>query len=91
MKHLVECLESKPLSGPVIQSVFDHSQHFIGDSFHAPLLVNVLAQQAIELLIAAALPTAIRIGQVGLDAKAMIDCMVINKLLALAHHQRLHP
>ena len=71
MKHLVGCLESEPLPGPVIQSVFDHSQLLIGHSFHAPLLGNVLAQQTIEVLVAAALPTAIRIGKVGLDTKRL--------------------
>ena len=55
MKHLVGRLESQPLSGAVIQSVFDHSQLLIGDSFHAPLLGNVLAQQTIEVFVAAAL------------------------------------
>ena len=65
MKHLVGCLESQPLSGPTIQSVFDHSQLLIYDSFHALFLGNVLAQQTIEVLVAAALPDAIRIGKVG--------------------------
>ncbi len=52
------CLEPQPLSGSVIQSVFDHSQLLIGDSFHAPLLGNVLPQQSVEVLVAAALATA---------------------------------
>ncbi len=78
------CLESQPLSGAVIQSVFDHSQLLIGDGFHAPLRGNVLAQQTIEVLVAAALPAAIRIGKVGLDAKGLIDGLVIGKLLALS-------
>lgn len=69
MKHLLGCRESQPLSGPVIQLVFDHSQLPIGDRFHPPLLGNVLAQQSIEVLIAAALVTAVRIGKLGLDAK----------------------
>ena len=85
MKHLVGRLESQPLSGPLIQSVFDHSQLLIGDSFHSPLLWNVLAQQTIEVLVAAALPAAIRIGKVGLDAKALIYGLVIGKLLAVVH------
>jgi hypothetical protein len=87
----VGCLESEPLSGPVIQSVFDHSQLLISDSLHAPLLGNVLPQQTIEVLVAAALPTAIRIGKVGLDAKALIDGLMIRKLLAVVHRQSLHP
>jgi hypothetical protein len=85
------CLESQPLSGPVIPSLFDHGQLLIGDSFHAPLLGNVLAQQTIEVLVAAALPTAIRIGKVGLDVKGLIDGLVISKLLAVVHRQSLHP
>ncbi len=91
VKHLVWGLEAQPLSGPVIQSVFDHSQLLIGDSFHAPHLGNVLAQQTIEVLVAAALPTAIRIGKVGLDAKGLIKSLVIRKLLAVVHRQSLHP
>jgi hypothetical protein len=87
----VECLEPKPLSGPLIQSVFDHSQLLIGDSFHAPLLWNVLPQQIIEVLVAAALPTAIRIGKVGLDAKGLIDDLAIGKLFAVVYRQRFHP
>ena len=91
MKHLVGRLESEPLSGPVIQSVFDHSQLLIGDSFHGPLLGNVLAQQSVEVLVATALPTEIRIGKVGLDARGLIDGLVIGKLLAVVHRQSLHP
>ena len=91
MKHLVGCLESEPLSRSVIQSVLDHSQLFIRHGFHAPLLWDVLAQQPIEVLVAAALPAAIRIGKVGLDAQGLIDGLVVGKLLSVVHRQRLHP
>jgi hypothetical protein len=86
----VGSLESQPLSGAVIQSVFDHSQLLIGDSFHALLLWNVLAQQTIEVPVAAALPAAIRIGKVGLDTKGLINGLVICKLLAVVLCQSLH-
>ncbi len=78
------CLESEPLCGPVIQSVFDLSQLLICDSFHAPLLWNALAQQAIEVLVGAALPVAIRIDKVSLVTKGLIDGLVIGKLLPLS-------
>jgi hypothetical protein len=91
MKHLVGCLKSKPLSGPVIQSVFDHSRLFIGDSFHMPLFGSVLAQQTIEVFVAAHLTAAIWIGKVGLDAKCLIDGLVIRKLLAVVQRQSLYP
>ena len=54
-------LESAPPSEPFFKSVFDHSQLLIYDSFHAPLLGNVLPQETIEVLVAAALPDAILI------------------------------
>jgi len=44
VKHLVGRLESQTFSGPVIQSVFDHSQLFVGDGFNAAFLWDVLAQ-----------------------------------------------
>jgi hypothetical protein len=37
-ESLVRRLESQTFSGPVIQSVFDHSQLFVGDGFHAAFL-----------------------------------------------------
>lgn len=89
--HLAGHLESEPFSGAVIQFVFDHSQFLIGDSIRAPLLGNVLTQQAIEDLVAAALPAAIRIGKVGLYAKSLIDDLAICKLLVVVHRQGLHP
>ena len=67
----------------MIQSVFDHSQLLIGDGFHAPLLVNVLAPQTIEALVAASLPAAICIGKVVLDANSLVYGLVISKLLAV--------
>jgi hypothetical protein len=47
----VGCFEFEPLSGPGIQSVFDHCQLLIRDGFHAPILGSVLAQQTIEVLV----------------------------------------
>jgi hypothetical protein len=42
-----------------------------------------LAQQTIEVLVAAAMPTAIRIEKVGLDAKGLIDGLVIGRRFAI--------
>lgn len=54
-------------------------------------LLDRPTRKSVEVLIAAALPTAIRIGKVGLDAKDLIDGLVIRKLLAVVHRQSLHP
>ena len=85
------CLESEPLSGAVIQSVLDNSQLLSRDGFQAPLLVNVLAKQPIEVFVAAALPAAVRNSKVGLDAQGLIDGLVVPKLLAVIHRQSLDP
>ena len=85
------CLEFQPFSRPVIQSIFDHSQLLIEDSFHTPLLVNVLAQQPAEVPDTGSLPTTIWIGTVGLYAKAVIDDLVIGKLFDVVFCQSLHP
>ena len=85
------CLEPEALYALVIQFVIDHNQLLICDSFHLPLLGNVLAQKIIEVLVAASLLTAIRIGKVGLDAKGVIDGLVIRKLFAVVQLQKLHP
>lgn len=61
MKDLVGSIEPQPISGPVIDSVLDHRQLLIRYCHNAPLLGNVLAQQTVEVLVAAALPTAIKV------------------------------
>ena len=91
MKQCVCCLEFLPLSRAVIQSVFEHRQLLFGDSFHVPLIWNVMAQQTIEVFVAAAPPAGKQIGKVGLDTKGLIDGLVIRKLFAVVHRQSLHP
>jgi hypothetical protein len=50
-----------------------------------------MADQTIDVPVAAALPAAIRIGKVGLDAKGLIYGLVIRKLFAVVHRQSLLP
>lgn len=90
MKHLVGSLEDQPLSGPMIQSVLDHSQLLICYGFHASLLGYVLSQQSVEVLVATALPAAIRVSKVGLDVQGLINALVVPKLFAVVHSQGLH-
>ena len=90
MKHLVGCVESEPLSGPVIQYFFDHSQFIFGDRFHAPLLGNVWRSYQEKILTAAAQPTLKRIGKVGLVAQGLIDRLVIGKRPFVVHCLRPH-
>lgn len=57
------------------------------------LIGKALAQQAVDVLVAAALPAAIRIGTGGLNSEGMIDCLKPRELLAVVHRQstRTHP
>ena len=90
MEYLVGCLESQSFSGSVIQSIFDHSQFLFCDRVHAAFFWDVLAQQAVEVFVAAALPTAIWVSEVGLNAQRLIHLLVVRKFFAVVYRQGLH-
>lgn len=69
----------------------DHSQLIFRHGFHTPFLGDVLAQQPVEVLVAASLPTAIRVSKVGLDAQGLNGGQVVCKLFAIVHRQGLDP
>mgnify|MGYP003329294827 FL=1 len=58
MEHLCGCFESQSFSRSVIQSVLNHSNFLICNRRHGSFLGDVLAQQAVEVLIAASLPAS---------------------------------
>jgi hypothetical protein len=66
MKHFVGGFEPQPLSWSVVQSVLNHSQLFLRHRSQVSLLGHVLTQQAVEVLIAAPLPSAVGVSKVGL-------------------------
>ncbi len=74
----------------MIQSVFDHCQFLLSYCFHVAFLWIVLAQQAVEVFVAAALPIAIRVSEVGLSAQGLIHLLLVCKLFAVVHPQCLH-
>ena len=80
-------LESQSFSGSVIQSVFDHSQFLFCDRIHAAFLWDVLAQQAVEVFYAAALPTAKRTSEVSMNDQRLIHLLVVRKFFAVVHRQ----
>jgi hypothetical protein len=57
MKHLCGRFESQPLTGAVIQPVFDHFNFLDFYVLHRAFLGHILAQQAVEVFIATTLPT----------------------------------
>ena len=67
----------------MIQSVLDHSQLLFCDRVNLAALLDVLVQQAVEIFVAAALSTSIRISEVGLNLRRWINLLVVCKILPL--------
>ncbi|MFN7087609.1 MAG: hypothetical protein ACK4N4_13445, partial [Burkholderiales bacterium] len=59
-EHVVGCSEAEALSGPMIQSFHGEANLFRLDGIEAALLGEVLAHQAIGVLVGAALPGGVR-------------------------------
>jgi len=90
MKHLCGRFESQSFSWSVIQSVLDHSNLLICDSRHSPFLRNVLAQQAIEVFVAPALPACKGPSKVARALQLLINMNMPGKLFSIVIGQSLH-
>ena len=91
MKHLCGCFETQSLSWSVIQSVLNHLYFLIADCGHGSFLGDILAQQTVEILIAATLPAGKWSGKVGGALKLCINMCMRCKLFAVVKGQRLDP
>ena len=91
MKHLCGCFESQSFSWSVIQSVLNLSNFLISDCGHGSFLWNILAQQTVEIFIAAPLPAGKWSGKVGRALKLLINMRMRCKLFAVVKGQRLDP
>ena len=91
MKHLCGCFESQSFPWSVIQSVLNHSNFLISDRGHGSFFWYVLAQQSIEVFIAASLPACKWSGKVSRALKLFINLAVSCKLFAVVKGQRFHP
>jgi hypothetical protein len=66
-------------------------QFLFGDSYHAQLLGNVLAQQLIVVSIAAAITDTIQISKVDLNARSLINVREVRKIFtSMALHSKYH-
>jgi hypothetical protein len=83
MKHLCGCFETQSLSWSVIQSVLNHFNFLIADCGHRSFLGDILAQQTVEILIAATLPAGKWSGKVGRALKFFINISMPRKLFAV--------
>jgi hypothetical protein len=78
---------SQSFSWPVLQSVLNHSNFLISDRGHGSFLGYVLAQQPIEIFIAAAFPNGKRSGKVSRALKLFINLGMRCKLFAVVEGQ----
>ena len=83
MKHFVRGFEPQPLSGPVIQSVLNHSQLFLAHCAQRSLFGHILAQQAVEVLVAAPLPAAVGVGKVCLLAQSLVNLLMLREFFSV--------
>ena len=89
MKHLCGCFETQSFSWSVIQSVLNDSNFLISDRGHGSFLGDVLAQQAVQVFIAAAFPAGKWSGKVSRTLKLFINMCMRCELFAVVIGQRL--
>ena len=77
------CAKAMSFSWSVVQIGGDVIATCLGHGAHAASLGQVLAQQSIEVLVAAALPGVVRRGEVNLDREALFESGVVVELSAV--------
>ena len=82
-------VESVPLPGPGVEAQGDLVEIVLAVHRQVRALGQVLTQQAVGVFVAAALPGAVRVGEVDRHTGAQGQCVVIAHLLALIVGQRL--
>src|ERR1700758_2526320 len=88
IKRLCRRLPSKRLSGPCVEGG-RHGRNVVG-AMHAEIdaFWKILAQQSVGVLVGAALPWAVRIAEIDLDASVDLQACVLSHLSSLIPSQR---
>lgn len=82
--------EAEALSGPMIQSFHGEADLLRSDGIEAAFLGEVLAHQPIRVLVGAALPGSVRMGEVEGGIEFPGDGLVFGKLFAVVRRQGMH-
>src|SRR6185437_10528865 len=80
---------AEPLAGAVVELVGDVLELGGGPDAEVGALGEVLAEQAVDVLVAAALPGGVRVGEVDADAGGLGDALVAGEFLAAVPGQGL--
>ena len=91
MVQIGGCFEAQSLAWPVVQVIGDVIALGLRDRAHASTLGQVLSKQAVEILVAAALPRVIRRSEVDLHWEALFEQSVVMELGSVVEGDRLEP
>lgn len=84
-EHLIGRFEARAFSGAIVEFVHGLSHLVIGDVAEISALGKVLPDQAVGILVGAALPGGIGVGEVEAGIKYPSDVGMLGELLAVVH------
>ena len=79
-----------PFSWPLVELVFDRLNLSFGELGEVAALGEVLAQEAVEIFIAAALPSGVWLSEVARGIERDVDQGVLGELAAVVPSERVH-
>ena len=79
-----------PFSWPLVELVFDRLNLSFGELGEVAALGEVLAQEAVEIFIAAALPSGVWLSEVARGIERDVDQCVFGELAAVVPGERVH-
>jgi len=82
-EDLSGCVEGQELAGTIVDGVLDGAQVVVGEGGQGGALGQVLANQAVHVLVGAALPRTVRIAEEDVHAKPLGQILVQGHLGAL--------
>lgn len=87
---MLRCAESYPLSWAMVEFVFDARDLLFGERAEIAALGKVLAQQAVEILVATSLPGRVGLGDVADSPERDVDQGMLCELAAIVPSDCVH-
>ena len=89
-QDLVRCFEAEAFSGTVIEAMHGEGKLIMGNGIEVHLLREELANQAVHILVRAALPGSIGMSEEEVCVEFCGDTLMLGKLLAVVSRQRVN-
>ena len=89
MVHLLWCTIAVAFAGSRVQLEGNIVAVSLGDAAHAHSFGKVLADEAVEVLVATPLPGMVRSREVALQREALFECLVAMELCTVVQGDRL--